>query len=876
KNTHPSALSPVFQPDGERSFAKAERMMDIAREKGFNRFEWVHLRADGSPFHAEVTLSPLELQSRQCIYCVWHDITERKTQETRIRELLEEQRLIFENAHVGILVVQNRRILKCNQRIADMFGYASPREIEGHSTERFYPSAAAFKAIGKEGYAQLAKDGVANFECELRRRDGTPLWVIQTGRSLNPEAPLDSPSIWVYTDNTERRNTDLALRQSRQMLSAAFESCPVAASIASTEDGRIIEANANYERDLGWKREEILGKTSMEIGLWPHQAAREAWLEAMRNDGRLINYETVWLHKDGSPRNVSLSSEITELDGISCILAYITDITARKRQEARIVELLEEQRLIFENAQVGILLLKNRRILKCNQHIADMIGVNGPRELEGQTTEVLYGDRETYEAVGQEGYEQLTRQGYASLETELRRRDGTRVWALLTGRSLDPGAVLAAPSIWVYTDITARKLSDLAVQQSKQRFATAFESCPLAASISRLADGRFIEVNAGYERHFGWTKDDLIGRTSLEVGFWTREARAAWVAAVRAHAGRLEDYEAVWIHKNGEHRLASLSSEIIEIDGTPCILVYVTDITERKRAEADLRLAAAAFDSQEGMVITDADNTILRVNQAFTALTGYAAEEVIGRKPNIFKSDRHDDAFYRAMWESIATTGQWQGEIWDRRKNGEVYPKWLTISAVRDAAGTVTHYIGTQFDITERKQAEEKIQSLAYHDQLTGLANRHSLNEQLAHAVRLAARNGQSFAVMLLDLDNFKAINDSLGHHVGDQLLVAVARRLVASVRESDLVARLGGDEFVILLPAIASPADAAHVAEKILAALPAPCRIGGHELRTSPSIGICLYPDDAATGLDLLQRADAAMYHAKGNGRNQYQFFKE
>lgn len=518
KNTHPSALSPEFQPDGESSFAKAERMMEIARTKGFNRFEWVHLKADGSPFHAEVTLSPIELHGHPGIYCVWHDITERKQQQDRIRELLEEQRLIFENAQVGIMVVQNRRILKCNQRIADMFGYANPQSLEGNSTRDFYSSMESFEAVGKEAYAQLKKHGFANFESELRRRDGSPLWVIQTGRSLNPTAPIDSPSIWVYTDNTERKLADIALLQSRQMLSAAFEACPVAASIASTVNGRFIEANASYERDLGWKREELIGRTSLEINLWPSQATREAWIEAMRATGRLIGYETVWLHKDGTPRDVSLSSEIAELDGVSCILAYVTDITARKRQETRIVELLEEQRLIFENAQVGILLLKNRLILKCNQHIADMIGVASPKELEGQTTEILYGSSEAYEAVGRTAYAQLANQGFASFETELQRRDGTRIWALLTGRSIDPTAVFAAPSIWVYTDITERKRADLTLQQSKQRFAKTFESCPLAASISLLENGCFIEVNTAYERHFGWTKTDLIGRTSWKLG----------------------------------------------------------------------------------------------------------------------------------------------------------------------------------------------------------------------------------------------------------------------------------------------------------------------------------------------------------------------
>ncbi|GAB1393730.1 hypothetical protein MASR1M60_18940 [Rhodocyclaceae bacterium] len=295
-----------------------------------------------------------------------------------------------------------------------------------------------------------------------------------------------------------------------------------------------------------------------------------------------------------------------------------------------------------------------------------------------------------------------------------------------------------------------------------------------------------------------------------------------------------------------------------------------------RRSEEQLRIAAAAFESQQSMIITDANSVILRVNRAFTETTGYAAEELIGKTPRLFKSDRHDGAFYREMWQTLASTGSWQGEIWDQRKNGEVYPKWLTISAVKNEQGEVTHYIGTQMDITERKKAEARIESLAFYDQLTGLANRTHLSEQLTQTVRLSTRNGKPFALMLLDLDNFKGINDSLGHHVGDQLLVQVAKRLVQAVRQSDLVARLGGDEFVIILPDIESPADAAHVADKILFALSEPCRLEEHELRTSTSIGICIYPDDATETHDLLQKADAAMYHAKARGRGNYQFFEE
>ena len=304
------------------------------------------------------------------------------------------------------------------------------------------------------------------------------------------------------------------------------------------------------------------------------------------------------------------------------------------------------------------------------------------------------------------------------------------------------------------------------------------------------------------------------------------------------------------------------------------VVVTHTNITTLKQAEEELRVAAAAFESQEGMVVTDANNVIQRVNRAFTELTGYTAEEIVGKTPNLLKSDRHDDEFYRVMWQHITQFGGWKGEIWDRRKSGEVYQKSLSISVVKDKDGVVTHYIGTQHDITERKQAEERIKELAYFDPLTGLPNRVTLHEKLSQVMNLARRHESQFALMLIDLDNFKVINDTLGHLTGDAMLTQVADRLGISVRQSDLVARLGGDEFVVVLPDIDGPGDAAHVAEKIVKEISVPYQIGGRELLTSPSIGICLYPSDATEREDLIKQADVAMYHAKSCGRGNYQFF--
>jgi diguanylate cyclase (GGDEF)-like protein/PAS domain S-box-containing protein len=300
---------------------------------------------------------------------------------------------------------------------------------------------------------------------------------------------------------------------------------------------------------------------------------------------------------------------------------------------------------------------------------------------------------------------------------------------------------------------------------------------------------------------------------------------------------------------------------------------------ERKLAEADLRVAAAVFESQEGMIVTDAGSVILRVNRAFTEITGYTAEEVVGQTPRLLKSGRHDADFYRLMWETINRTGVWQGEIWDRRKDGEVYPKWLTISAVKGDDGAVTHYIGTQFDISERKKAENKIEQLAFFDQLTGLPNRTLLLDRLKQAMAACSRSGSHGALLFIDLDKFKTLNDTLGHDAGDMLLKQVAQRLTLCVRESDTVGRLGGDEFVVVLAGFSksladSAAAAETVAEKILASLNQTYALGDAAHCSTASIGVTLFGGDRASIDDLMKQADLAMYQSKAAGRNTIRFF--
>lgn len=303
------------------------------------------------------------------------------------------------------------------------------------------------------------------------------------------------------------------------------------------------------------------------------------------------------------------------------------------------------------------------------------------------------------------------------------------------------------------------------------------------------------------------------------------------------------------------------------------------EIAERKRMEEQLRIAAVAFQSRDGMLVTDRNGVILQVNRSFTEVTGYSAEEAIGQTLALLHSGRQDANFYRTMWEAIQRESYWQGQIWNRRKDGGIYPEWLAISAIRDESGEITHYFGTFSDISDPLEAERKILELAFYDPLTGLPNRRLLMDRLQQALGNSHRHNQFGALLLLDLDHFKTLNDTRGHDVGDQLLVEVARRLRLALRETDTAARLGGDEFVILLEdmgqaEVAAANTAERVVEKLLATLGQEYVLQGAACHIGASIGIALFHHSAESAEGILKQADLALYQAKGAGRNTSRFY--
>lgn len=307
------------------------------------------------------------------------------------------------------------------------------------------------------------------------------------------------------------------------------------------------------------------------------------------------------------------------------------------------------------------------------------------------------------------------------------------------------------------------------------------------------------------------------------------------------------------------------------------VIAVARDVTERKRAEDILRLAATVFETTtEAIMVTDADNKVKAVNPAFTRITGYSVVEILGRNPRLLSSGHHDGDFYRRMWESLEATGHWQGEIWNRRKSGEVYPEWLSIATIYGDEGRVVERVAVFSDITKRKKDEEQIRRQANFDALTGLPNRTLFLDRLSRAIATARREGWLIGLLFVDLDRFKAVNDSMGHVYGDRLLEQVAGRLTTCVRESDTVARLGGDEFTIILPDVGRAEDAAMIAEKIIERLATPFTIESNDLFIGASVGITLYPSDAEDAATMLRHSDIAMYRAKEAGRNGYRFFTQ
>jgi len=405
------------------------------------------------------------------------------------------------------------------------------------------------------------------------------------------------------------------------------------------------------------------------------------------------------------------------------------------------------------------------------------------------------------------------------------------------------------------------------------------------------AEGRIRQINRAAERQLGLSEDTWSGSPADEL--LSPEDRLSLAAQLPPLPWPLKSVllETIRLHKSysGEHRFSAplrenpgsiywlkgnlLHSEQGKLEGA---VVTATDISDMKERETQLRLNAKVFqNTSEAIFITDLAGTILDVNEAFCAISGYRRSEVVGQNTRLLKSGLQEQAFYARMWKTLLTEGYWEGEIWDRRKNGEYFPMLLTINTVTDEKNRPTHYVAIARDISSLKHAEKQLEQMAYYDSLTGLPNRFLFKERFKHESVLAQRDGSKLAVCFIDLDNFKDVNDTLGHWAGDYLLKEVALRIQNCLRKTDTVARFGGDEFIVILSNIAEPAEPADIAQKLIDVVGNPIHIQNHQIFVGASIGIALFPDDGRDFTTLTKHADAAMYVSKAKGRRTFQYFE-
>lgn len=654
--------------------------------------------------------------------------------------------------------------------------------------------------------------------------------------------------------------------------------------------GIIQEINNAPLQQSGTRREDVIGLHLCECPWWiDDEAARHHLSSAIEaaKQGKTTCYDImVNMGEKLIPVDLQISPVRDENGQIVGLLPIWIDISARKQAE----QLSRRHKVLLNTTHDGFWLVDRMGyLLETNQAYANMSGYS-IEELTGMHIEKL----EAWENGTKMNarIDKIISQGFDVFESCHRCKNGTLIDVEISVNYIAESQQFFA----FFRDITERHKTQLHLARLASRQHAIVDGANYSI-IATDCKGLITDFNAAAERMLGYRAEELIGKQtptiihdqseivshaealSVELGLSVPPGFDAFVTKARLMG--VEEREWTYIRKDGTRFpvLLSVTSMYNEKKQIVGYMGIANDISEHKKAEEALHIAATTFETQEAIMITDADGKILRVNKAFENITGYNEQEVIGKNPRILSSGRHDKAFYAELWQTLKNTGSWNGEMWDRHKSGDIYPKHLTITAVKSVDGLTTQYVAMFTNISERKKSEEEIYNLAFYDPLTGLPNRRLLFDRLAVAISASGRSQQYGALLFLDMDNFKILNDTMGHDVGDGLLIQVAERLRLCVRESDTVGRLGGDEFLILMENISDETESAslivaQVAEKIRKALSAPYLIKNNTHHSSPSIGVRLFYKNETSIEVLLKHADVAMYQAKDSGRNKVRFF--
>lgn len=663
------------------------------------------------------------------------------------------------------------------------------------------------------------------------------------------------------------------LRSSEYHYRGLVESLSAIAWEADANDFTYSYVSPHAEDLLGYPLSDWLRPGFWRSILHPEDALwAQAYCDSETAAGRDHSLDYRVIRADGQPLWVRNIVSMIEHGHQPVMRGLMIDISETKRTEDALR--LSEQKFASVFQQCPDILLIARHsdgcLLEVNEAFEEQIGLP-PDQVIGRTATDL--DLWGVEGSGPLLLERLHQGGIRNLEMSFRRSNGQLFTGLTSAETFEldgtPALVVAV------RDISQLKETQQQLQTSEEKFAKAFHASPDGLLLSRQSDGLLLEVNEGFCRLTGYDLNPTIDQTSLDLGIWVDLNERKRLVDQLNRDGFVRDFTCHIRRSDGQIRLCELSARPLPITGVDCMLTIARDITERHLMQEKLQLAATVFENTaEGVLITDIDQRISAVNRAFSEITGYSEIEALGQTPRLLASGQHDSAFYLAMWHQLTAEGHWQGEIYNKRKNGELYPSWLTISAVRNSDREITHFVAVFADISSIKHAQAKLDYQAHHDPLTGLPNRTLFENRLQGVLTCAQVSNRQGAVLFLDLDRFKHISDSLGHPVGDLLLKGIAQRLKEQVRDVDTVARLGGDEFIILLPGLHKPSDASTIANKLLACFNAPFQAGEHEFFTSASIGISLYPQDGTDVSTLIRNADAAMYRSKAKGRNRVEAY--
>ena len=719
------------------------------------------------------------------------------------------------------------------------------------------------------------------FDYRIIKPDGSVRDICGTNRMFFDNNGNLFKLMGVVQDITERKRAEEELRNSELRYRGIVEDQTEFIS-RFLLDGTLTFVNEALCRYFNTTRDELIGKSFLPFVA---EEDREMVINLM-NSLTVDNPTSTHDQRTPTPNGEVLwqqwtnraifndNGELTEIQSVG------RDITERKGAE----EELQHQRDYLDKLHSSIaepifsVKMPERVIESVNRSVETVFGYK-PEECIGKSTAIFYPDEESRIAFGTKLRESI-REGKEVQRTEqlLKRKNGEIFPGEITTSFIKENGEITSV-ISIAKDITERKRADEELQYRNEILEKIFATAHYSVI---LLDKEFniIRVNKAYADTSGFEPEYFKGKNHFDL-YPNEETESIFAKVVNTgepYTVYARPFEFPDMPEKGvtywDWSLFPVKNELGEIDG---LLFTLVEVTEHVRAKQKLELSARVIDSAvEGVMITDSDAVIASVNPAFTEITGYSLEEVVGKKPNFLKSDRHDRKFFDRMWGSLLKTGRWQGEIWNRRKNGEAYPERLTINAIKDKNGMTTQYASVFYDITEIKRGEEEIQYRAYHDALTGLPNRALFLDRLKQTVARAKRDKSRFGVLFIDLDNFKNINDSLGHDIGDLFLQEVSKLLKTCAREGDTVSRLGGDEFTIILDNLDLDQEAGIVAMRVIEVLANPINIRGNELRTTVSIGISIYPVNGTTAKDLLKNADTAMYYVKDLGKNNFHYFTE